>query len=110
MFMFLSNQGFLSPDGMCKSFDESANGYGRGEGFGCVILKRVEDASLAGDAIRAVIRGTASNQDGRTKGLTTPNAEAQKALIEEVYEQAGLDFKTTDYVEAHVCLQAHFIR
>jgi acyl transferase domain-containing protein len=109
MFMFLSNQGFLSPDGKCKSFDESANGYGRGEGFGCVILKRVDDAVLAGDAIRAVIRGTGSNQDGRTKGLTTPNAEAQRALIEEVYQQAGLDFKTTGYTEAHVCLSGLFI-
>jgi zearalenone synthase (highly reducing iterative type I polyketide synthase) len=102
MFMFLSNQGFLSPDGKCKSFDESANGYGRGEGFGCIILKRTNDAVLAGDPIRAIIRGTASNQDGRTKGLTMPNAEAQMTLIEEVYRQAGLDFGTTAYVEAHV--------
>ncbi|KAL2020284.1 hypothetical protein VTK56DRAFT_8608 [Thermocarpiscus australiensis] len=106
MFIFLSNQGFLSPDGICKSFDESANGYGRGEGFGCVVLKRVNDAVLAGDPIRAVIRGTASNQDGRTKGLTMPNAEAQKALVEEVYQRAGLDFQTTAYVEAHVSLHS----
>lgn len=105
MFMFLSNQGFLSPDGKCKSFDESADGYGRGEGFGCVILKRTDDAVSADDPIRAVIRGTASNQDGRTKGLTMPNAEAQMTLIEEVYQQAGLDFESTAYVEAHVRLR-----
>jgi acyl transferase domain-containing protein len=104
MFMFLSNQGFLSPDGKCKSFDESADGYGRGEGFGCIILKRTEDAIAAGDPIRAVVRGTASNQDGRTKGFTMPNAEAQMTLIKEVYQQAGLDFGTTAYVEAHVRL------
>ncbi|RYC61650.1 hypothetical protein CHU98_g4553 [Xylaria longipes] len=101
MFMFLSNQGFLSPDGKCKSFDESADGYGRGEGFGCVILKRTNDAILADDPIRAIIRGTGSNQDGRTMGLTMPNGKAQMALIREVYQQAGLDFETTAYVEAH---------
>lgn len=103
MFIFLSNHGFLSPDGKCKSFDASADGYGRGEGFGCIILKRTNDAIAAGDPIRAVIRGTGSNQDGRTKGLTMPSAEAQGALIDEVYKKAGLDFGTTTYVEAHVC-------
>ncbi|KAF2966748.1 hypothetical protein GQX73_g6838 [Xylaria multiplex] len=101
MFMFLSNQGFLSPDGKCKSFDESANGYGRGEGFGCLILKRTGDAISAGDPVRAIIRGTGSNQDGRTVGLTMPNSEAQKSLIKEVYRQAGLDPGMTTYVEAH---------
>ena len=103
-FMNLSGQGFISPDGKCKSFDESGNGYGRGEGFGCVILKRVDDAILAGDPIRAVIRGTGSNQDGHTKGFTVPSADAQATLINDVYSAAGLDFKDTNYVEAHVCL------
>ncbi|KAJ4371953.1 hypothetical protein N0V83_003726 [Neocucurbitaria cava] len=100
-FMSLSNQGFISPDGKCKSFDESGNGYGRGEGFGCVVLKRVDDAVLAGDPIRAVIRGSGSNQDGHTKGFTVPSAEAQATLIQDVYRGAGLDFKDTRYVEAH---------
>jgi len=109
MFMYLSNQAFLSPDGRCKSFDESANGYGRGEGFGCVVLKRVDDAVVAGDAIRAVIRGTASNQDGHTKGFTLPSAESQAALIEEVYHRSGLDYRATAYVEAHVCLISLFV-
>ncbi|KFA49985.1 hypothetical protein S40293_05963 [Stachybotrys chartarum IBT 40293] len=101
MFVFLSNHGFLAPDGKCKSFDASADGYGRGEGFGCIILKRTGDAIAAGDPIRAVIRGTGSNQDGRTKGLTMPSAEAQGTLIDEVYKKAGLEFNTTTYVEAH---------
>lgn len=109
MFIFLSNHGFLSPDGKCKSFDASADGYGRGEGFGCIILKRTKDAVAAGDPIRAVIRGTGTNQDGRTKGLTMPSAEAQKALIEEVYFNAGLDFSATSYVEAHVCLSLSYL-
>jgi acyl transferase domain-containing protein len=104
MFMYLSNQAFLSPDGKCKSFDESANGYGRGEGFGCVVLKRVDDAISVGDPIRAVIRGTGSNQDGHTKGFTLPSADAQAALIQETYRRAGVDMRDTGYVEAHVCL------
>jgi zearalenone synthase (highly reducing iterative type I polyketide synthase) len=102
MFLYLSNQNFLSPDGLCKSFDESGNGYGRGEGFAAIVLRRVHDAITFGDPIRAVIRGTASNQDGHTKGFTLPSANAQAALIEDTYRGAGLDFMDTHYFEAHV--------
>lgn len=102
VFVYWSNQGFLSPDGKCKSFDDSADGYGRGEGFAAVVLKRVDDAIFDGDPIRAVIRGTGSNQDGHTKGFTLPSAEAQANLIRDTYRQAGLDFSKTHYVEAHV--------
>lgn len=102
MFMYFSNQQFLSPDGKCKSFDESGNGYGRGEGVAAVILKRVDDAILNRDPIRAVIRGTGSNQDGHTTGFTLPSAEAQATLIRDTYRRAGLDFRSTHYVEAHV--------
>ncbi|KAI2634221.1 putative polyketide synthase [Hypomontagnella submonticulosa] len=101
MFMLFSGQGFLSPDGKCKSFDASGNGYGRGEGFAAVVLKRVDDAIVAGDPLRAVIRGTGSNQDGHTKGFTLPSADAQASLINDVYKLAGLDFSETSYVEAH---------
>lgn len=102
MFSNLSSQAFLAPDGKCKSFDESANGYGRGEGFVCVILKRIDDAIADNSPIRAVIRGTGSNQDGHTTGLTLPSRDAQAALVEEVYRKAGLNPKDTSYVEAHV--------
>ncbi|KAI1781129.1 putative polyketide synthase [Hypoxylon cercidicola] len=101
MFMLFSGQNFLSPDGKCKSFDASGNGYGRGEGFAAVVLKRVDDAIVAGDPVRAVIRGTGSNQDGHTKGFTLPSADAQASLINDVYKLAGLDFSETGYVEAH---------
>ena len=60
---------FLSPDGKCFSFDSRANGYGRGEGIGVVILKRLADAVRDNDPIRAVIRASKVNQDGRTPGM-----------------------------------------
>lgn len=101
MFLFLSGQNFLSPDGKCKTFDASGDGYGRGEGFAAVVLKRVADAIVACDPIRAVIRGTGSNQDGHTKGFTLPSADAQADLITQVYKNAGLNFSDTVYVEAH---------
>ncbi|KAL4740606.1 hypothetical protein BDV11DRAFT_214040 [Aspergillus similis] len=98
---FLNNQGFLSPDGRCFSFDERANGYGRGEGFGAVIIKRLDDALRDHDPIRAMIRATGTNQDGRTPGIVQPSLEAQSSLIKETYQKAGLDMSRTKYVEAH---------
>ncbi|RDW93799.1 type I polyketide synthase [Aspergillus mulundensis] len=98
---FLNNQGFLSPDGRCFSFDERANGYGRGEGFGAVILKRYDDALRDKDSIRAIIRATGTNQDGRTPGIVQPSPEAQSRLIKETYRKAGVDMRLTKYVEAH---------
>lgn len=102
MFVLLSNMQFLARDGRCKSFDAKGDGYGRGEGFAVIILKRVEDAIRDGDSIRAVIRGTGVNQDGHTKGITVPSPDAQASLIRSVYERAGLEFNKTQYVEAHV--------
>ncbi|KAF9769548.1 hypothetical protein IL306_013025 [Fusarium sp. DS 682] len=92
---------FLSPDGKCFTFDSRANGYGRGEGIGVVIMKRLSDAIRDNDTIRAVIRATKVNQDGHTTGITLPSKEAQVANINSVYESAGLDFSQTGYVECH---------
>ena len=103
-FLFASNQGFLSGDGRCKSFDARADGYGRGEGCAVLALKRVEDAIRDGDHIRAVIRGTAVNQDGKTKGITLPSASAQADLIRSTYLSAGLPMNETAYFEAHVSI------
>ena len=102
MFLLLSNQQFLAPDGRCKSFDERGDGYGRGEGGAAVILKRIDDAIRDGDPIRAVIRGSGVNQDGRTQGITVPNGRAQADLIRSTYRFAGLDMKDTGYFETHV--------
>ncbi|KAI8722303.1 hypothetical protein NCS52_00373800 [Fusarium sp. LHS14.1] len=92
---------FLSPDGKCFTFDARANGYGRGEGIGVVVLKRLEDALKDNDTIRAVIRATRLNQDGHTTGITLPSKEAQLVNINSIYESAGLDFNQTAYVECH---------
>ncbi|KAL9121038.1 MAG: hypothetical protein Q9187_002404 [Circinaria calcarea] len=97
----LTNLNFLSPDSRCYSFDHRANGYARGEGFGVVIIKLLSDALKDGDTIRAVIRATGVNQDGRTAGLTQPSQTAQENLIRETYVAGGLDLKTTRFFEAH---------
>jgi len=97
----LARQNFLSPDSVCYSFDDRANGYSRGEGFGMVVLKRLSKALADGNTIRAVIRGTSSNQDGRTPVISQPSAGAQAELIRKAYQSAGIDFKNTQYFEAH---------
>lgn len=81
--------------------DRAVNGFGRGEGTSCIILKPLDAALKDHDPIRAVIRNTGTNQDGKTTGITMPNGEAQAALMQSVYEAAGLDPLETDYVEAH---------
>lgn len=97
----LADMNFLSPDSKCYSFDSRANGYSRGEGFGVVIIKPLAKAIEDGDMIRAVIRATASNQDGRTSGITQPSDEAQEQLIRRAYLDGGLDMERTRYFEAH---------
>ncbi|TGJ84954.1 hypothetical protein E0Z10_g3853 [Xylaria hypoxylon] len=92
---------FLSPDSHCYSFDDRANGYSRGEGVGVVVLKRLSKALEDGDRIRAIIRATASNQDGHTPSVTQPSSIAQASLIRKAYEQIGFDYSSTGYFEAH---------
>ena len=96
-----ANAGMLSPDGVCKTFDESANGYVRGEGCGIVVLKRLKDAEQDGDHIWAIVAATAINQDGTSDGLTVPRGTAQKAVIEAAIDQAKIDPACVDYLEAH---------
>ena len=99
--MIMSDNGFLSPDGRSFSFDARANGYGRGEGSGVVVIKRLSDAIHDGDTIRAVIRATGSNHDGFTPGIAQPDFASQKDLIQETYRKAGLRMSETRYFEAH---------
>jgi acyl transferase domain-containing protein/NADPH:quinone reductase-like Zn-dependent oxidoreductase/acyl carrier protein len=100
-FIALTKLGALSPDGRCKTFDAAANGYGRGEGCGIVVLKRLSDALAAGDSIAAVIRGSAVNHDGASSGFTVPNGLAQQELIRRALDNAGVKPSEVGYVETH---------
>lgn len=100
-FKAIGSLGMLSPDGRSYAFDSRANGYGRGEGVATIIIKRLSDALAANDPIRAVIRETALNQDGKTDTITTPSGAAQVDLMRECYRRAGLDPRGTQYFEAH---------
>ncbi|TAQ91354.1 hypothetical protein B7494_g345 [Chlorociboria aeruginascens] len=91
----------LNNDGKCYSFDSRGAGYGRGEGAAMVVLKRLDEAIAAGDNIRAVIRNIGVGQDGKTAGILLPSRDAQKNLIQTVYDQVGLDPTSTTYIEAH---------
>ncbi|KKY36930.1 putative polyketide synthase [Diaporthe ampelina] len=97
----LSTLTFLSPDAKSKAFDASANGYARGEGVCVILVKSLAKALEDGDSVRAVIRGTAVNHDGRTPGINLPSATAQEAMIRSAYANAGLGFSETGYFEAH---------
>ncbi len=91
----------LSPDGQCKAFDASANGYVRGEGCGVVVLKRLSEAEADGDRIWAVIRGSAVNHGGASTGLTVPHTPALEQVIDAALAQAGVAASEVDYLEAH---------
>lgn len=97
----LSRWGMLAPDGRCKTFDASANGFVRGEGCGVVLLKRLSHARADGDRIWALVRGSAVNQDGPSSGLTVPNGLAQAAVIRTAIAKAGVEPRSVSYVEAH---------
>ena len=100
-FAGFSAAGMLSPNGRCFAFDARANGYVRSEGAGVVLLKSLEAALADGDAIRAVIRGTGLNSDGRTMGLSLPNGEAQGRLLRRVYDRCEVSADELGFVEAH---------
>lgn len=93
--------GMLSRLGRCATFDESADGYVRGEGCVVLVLKPLHKAQADGDRILAVVHGTATNQDGRSQGLTAPNGPAQQAVIRAALERAGAQPSDIAYVEAH---------
>ncbi|MBF0572811.1 MAG: hypothetical protein HQK69_03520, partial [Desulfamplus sp.] len=91
----------LAPDGRCKTFDSSADGYVRGEGCGVVVLKRLSDVVPQKDRVLALIRGSALNQDGPSGGFTVPSGPAQEQVIRSALSVAGLAPNQIDYVEAH---------
>ncbi|KAL1985032.1 hypothetical protein VTN96DRAFT_8485 [Rasamsonia emersonii] len=103
MYIAESKLHMLSPDSRCRMWDKDANGYARGEGFAAVVLKRLSDAEENNDNIECIVRETAVNSDGRTKGITMPSSAAQAALIRETYHKAGLDPEQDrcQYFECH---------
>lgn len=100
-FVLVSKLRALSPDAVCRTFDADANGYARGEGGALLVLKRLSDAEAAGDRILALVRGVATEHDGRSSGLTVPNPTAQQGVIRSALKDAGVAPAELSYVEAH---------
>ncbi|GIJ99998.1 type I iterative polyketide synthase [Aspergillus viridinutans] len=98
----MTAKGVLSPDGTSKTFDAEANGYGRGEAINAIYIKPLQDALRDGNPIRAVIRGTATNSDGKSSGLNVPSQITQESVIRKAYAVAGIDdISDTAFVECH---------
>ncbi|KAH6628919.1 hypothetical protein F5144DRAFT_655621 [Chaetomium tenue] len=105
LFIALSKVNMLSPQGRSAMWDAGADGYGRGEGFVSIVMKKLSDAIADGDHIDCIIRESATNQDGRTMGITMPSAQAQAELIKTAYANVGLDLRSASdrpqFFEAH---------
>jgi 3-oxoacyl-(acyl-carrier-protein) synthase/surfactin synthase thioesterase subunit len=97
----LQDSRMLAPDGKCKTFDESANGYVPGEGVGVIVLQRLDDSRRRGSKVYAVVAGSAVNQDGKSNGLTAPNGLAQERVIASAFSRAKLDPSRAHYIETH---------
>ncbi|KAI1456594.1 beta-ketoacyl synthase [Annulohypoxylon moriforme] len=92
---------FLSRTGNCKTFDEEADGYCRGEGIGTVIIKRLDDALEDDDPILGVILGASTNHSAESESITRPHIGAQRAIFNEVLNQGAVDSQTVGYIEMH---------
>jgi acyl transferase domain-containing protein len=102
MTLQMAEQGALAEDGSCKTFSADADGYGRAEANNAIYIKPLSAALRDGNPVRAVIRGIATNHNGRNGGITVPNPAAQEALIRQAYEVAGIDdLSETAFVECH---------
>ncbi|KAF2096276.1 hypothetical protein NA57DRAFT_43427 [Rhizodiscina lignyota] len=100
--VMMSDMGFFSSDGRCRSFDADGSGYVRGEGICAVVLRRQSHALESRTRIRAIVSATGSGHDGKKNtGVTVPSSEAQEALIRSTYEEADLDPDDTQFIEAH---------
>ncbi|MBM9440197.1 methyltransferase, partial [Streptomyces bryophytorum] len=100
-FLMLGQGGFLSEAGRCAAFGAGGDGFVPAEGVGAVLLKPLSRAVADGDRIHGVIKGSAVNHGGRTNGYTVPDPTAQRAVVAEALDRAGVDPATVSYVEAH---------
>ncbi|MCX7923161.1 MAG: SDR family NAD(P)-dependent oxidoreductase [Clostridia bacterium] len=98
---FQGDVGIESADGRAKTFDDSSDGTGGGEGVAAILLKPLSRAIDDGDNIYAVIKGSASNQDGSSIGITAPNSAAQEDVVLTAWKDAGIDPTSISYIEAH---------
>ncbi|MGW1023368.1 type I polyketide synthase [Streptomyces sp. NPDC002577] len=99
--LFYERAGLAAPDGRCKPFSAGADGIGRGEGVGTVVLRRLADAVAEGEPVYAVIRGTAVNQDGRSNGITAPSRWSQQEVLAAAYRRAGVEPFDVAFTEGH---------
>jgi acyl transferase domain-containing protein len=98
----MSENMVLSPDGECRTFDANANGYARSEAVNAIYIKKLDDAIRDGDPVRAVVRSTMANNNGKTQKLAIPSAVAQERLIRRAYQRAGIsDPCRTGLFECH---------
>lgn len=100
-FIAASKAGMLSEDGLCKTFDKTANGFVRGEGVAAVLLKKLDKALTDNDPIYAVIKGSAINHGGHVNTLTAPNPNAQADVIIAAHTEANIPIESIHYVETH---------
>lgn len=98
----MTSQGVLSPEGQCKTFDESVDGFARAEAIVAIHIKKLSDAVQDNDPIRAVIMSSCANSDGKTAGMGQPNAERHAVLMKQCHALAGLsDYSQTAMIECH---------
>ncbi|MBL8992560.1 MAG: hypothetical protein JNM63_04420, partial [Spirochaetia bacterium] len=101
LYILMSKSGMLTPNGLCKTFDNDADGFVPGEGCGAVLLKSLDKALADGDHIHAVIKGSGLNQDGKTNGITAPSALSQTELELGIYQKYEINPETITMMEAH---------
>jgi acyl transferase domain-containing protein len=99
--IFYTQAGLSAPDGTCKPFSANADGIGRGEGVGTVVLRRLDDAVADRQPIYSIIAGSATNQDGKSSGITAPNRWAQSKVMQRALDRAAAAARDVTFVEAH---------